>query len=157
MLIILYCFASHIYYFRLEIYNKTIIGFSFCDIQNYQCLDKWYNSYLRHWSFCISQKWNHKKNTVILCRLLPLNNIIYFLVPGISCNTKYQHDAKCLVGLTLHMQLLFHVLVCRYIVLTTEKLKFWYKTIECFFSTGYFTCCMKIMDLFFACEVIKYS
>ena len=55
--IIVYCFTSHVYYFRLEIYNKTIIGFtlwffplemfnitiigfSFCDMQNYQCLDQ---------------------------------------------------------------------------------------------------------------------
>ena len=30
MLIIFYCFTSHVYHFRLEIYNKTIIGFSFC-------------------------------------------------------------------------------------------------------------------------------
>ena len=54
MLINFYCFASHVYYFRLEIYdktiiefnlwlsplemyNKTIIGFGFCDMQNYQC------------------------------------------------------------------------------------------------------------------------
>ena len=26
---IFYCFASHLYYFGLEIYDKTIIGFSF--------------------------------------------------------------------------------------------------------------------------------
>ena len=50
---------SHVYYFRLEIYhktiigfslrfsplemyNKTIIGFGFYDMQNYQCLGKNY-------------------------------------------------------------------------------------------------------------------
>ena len=63
MLINFYCFTSHVYYFRLEIYNKTIIefslwfshlemyktiiGFSFCDMQNYQCLGKSYQSRLR--------------------------------------------------------------------------------------------------------------
>ena len=26
---IFYCFTSHVYYFRLEIYSKTITGFSF--------------------------------------------------------------------------------------------------------------------------------
>ena len=57
MLINLYCFTSLVYYFRLEIYdktiiefslwfsplemyNKTIIGFGFCDMQNYQCLGR---------------------------------------------------------------------------------------------------------------------
>ena len=57
MLINFYCFTSHVYYFRLQIYdktiiefslwfsplemyNKTIIGFGFCDMQNYQCLGK---------------------------------------------------------------------------------------------------------------------
>ena len=56
MLINFYYFTSHVYYFWLEIYdktiikfslwfsplemyNKTIIGFGFCDMQNYQCLD----------------------------------------------------------------------------------------------------------------------
>ena len=56
-----YGFASHVYYFRLEIYNKTIIefslwfsplemynktiiGFGFCDMQNYQCLGKSYHT-----------------------------------------------------------------------------------------------------------------
>ena len=34
-------------FFPLEMYNKTIIGFGFCDMQNYQCLGKSYdNSYL---------------------------------------------------------------------------------------------------------------
>ena len=59
MLINFYCFTSHVYYFQLEIYdktiiesslwfsplkmyNKTIIGFGFCDMQNYQCLGKSY-------------------------------------------------------------------------------------------------------------------
>ena len=59
MLIYFYCFTSHVYYFRLEIcdkttiefslwfsplemYNKTIIGFDFCDMQSYQCLGKIY-------------------------------------------------------------------------------------------------------------------
>ena len=59
MLIIFYCFRSHVYYFQLEIYSKTIIefslwlsplemysrtiiGFGFCDMQNYQCLGKSY-------------------------------------------------------------------------------------------------------------------
>ena len=53
MLIIFYCFSSYVYYFRLEIYktiigfslwfsplemyDKTIIGFGFCDMQDYQC------------------------------------------------------------------------------------------------------------------------
>ena len=54
MLINFYCLTNHVYYFRLEIYdktiiwfslwfsplemyNKTIIGFGFCDMQNYQC------------------------------------------------------------------------------------------------------------------------
>ena len=71
MLIVFYCFKSHVYYFQLKIYNKTIIGFSswfsplemynktitgfgFCDMQNYQCLGMSYqlafgwadNSYL---------------------------------------------------------------------------------------------------------------
>ena len=27
-------------FFRLEMYNKTIIRLGFCDMQNYQCLDK---------------------------------------------------------------------------------------------------------------------
>ena len=57
MLINFHCFTSHVYYFRLEIYdktiiwfslwfsplemcNKTIIGLGFCDMQNYQCLGK---------------------------------------------------------------------------------------------------------------------
>ena len=57
---IFYCFTSHVYYFRLEIYNKTIIGFSFCffplemynktiigfgfcGMQDYQCLGKNYH------------------------------------------------------------------------------------------------------------------
>ena len=31
----------------LEMYNKTIIGFGFCDMQNYQCLDKSYHPCLR--------------------------------------------------------------------------------------------------------------
>ena len=56
---ILYCLTSHIYYFGLEfynktiaefsfcffpleMYNKTIIGFDFCDMQNYQCLGESY-------------------------------------------------------------------------------------------------------------------
>ena len=55
MSIIFYCFTSHVYYFQLKIYNKTIIGFSlwfsllemynktiigfgFCDMPNDQCL-----------------------------------------------------------------------------------------------------------------------
>ena len=55
MLINFYCLTNHVYYFQLEIYdktiiefslwfsplkmyNKTIIGFGFCDLQNYQCL-----------------------------------------------------------------------------------------------------------------------
>ena len=59
-----YGFTSHVYYFRLEIYNKTIIefslwfsplemynkaiiGFGFCDMQNYQCLGKSYHPCLR--------------------------------------------------------------------------------------------------------------
>ena len=59
MLINIYCFTSHVYYFRLQIYdktiiefslwfsplemyNKTIIGFGFCDMQNYQYLGKSY-------------------------------------------------------------------------------------------------------------------
>ena len=63
MLINFYCFTSHIYHFRLEIYNKTIvecslwfprlewynktiIGFGFCDMQNYQCFGKSYHSRL---------------------------------------------------------------------------------------------------------------
>ena len=62
---IFYGFTSHyVYYFRLEIYNKTIIefslwfsplemynktiiGFGFCDMQNYQCLGKSYHPCLR--------------------------------------------------------------------------------------------------------------
>ena len=64
MLISFYCFTSHVYYFRLkiydktiiefslwfsplEMYNKTIIGFGFCDMQNYQCLGKSYQPRLR--------------------------------------------------------------------------------------------------------------
>ena len=64
MLINFYCFTSHVYYFRfeiydktiiefslwfspLEMYNKTIIGFGFCDMQNYQCLGKSYQPPLR--------------------------------------------------------------------------------------------------------------
>ena len=64
MLINFYCFTSHVYYFRLEIYDKTIIefslwfsplemynktitGFGFCDMQNYQCLGKSYQPRLR--------------------------------------------------------------------------------------------------------------
>ena len=52
MLINFYCFMSHVFYFRPKIYNKTvmeislwfspvemysktIIGFGFCDMQNY--------------------------------------------------------------------------------------------------------------------------
>ena len=31
----------------LEMYNKTIIGFGFCDMQNYQCLGKSYHPCLR--------------------------------------------------------------------------------------------------------------
>ena len=31
----------------LEMYNKTIIGFGFCDMQNYQCLGKSYQPRLR--------------------------------------------------------------------------------------------------------------
>ena len=60
MLVNFYCFTSHVYYFRfeiyidkttiefslwfspLEMYNKTIIGFDFCDMQSYQCLGKSY-------------------------------------------------------------------------------------------------------------------
>ena len=30
MLINFYCFTSHVYYFRLEIYDKTIIEYSLC-------------------------------------------------------------------------------------------------------------------------------
>ena len=61
MLINFYCFTSHVCYFRLEIYdktiiefslwfsslgmyNKTIIGFGFCDMQNYQCRGKSYQN-----------------------------------------------------------------------------------------------------------------
>ena len=64
MLINFYCFTSHVYYFQVEIYNKTIIefslwfsplemynktiiGFGFCDMQNYQCLGKSYQPRLR--------------------------------------------------------------------------------------------------------------
>ena len=64
MLINFCCFTSHVYYFRLDIYdktiiefslwfsspemyNKTIIGFGFCDMQNYQCLGKSYQPRLR--------------------------------------------------------------------------------------------------------------
>ena len=64
MLINIYCFTSHVYYLRLQIYdktiiefslwfaplemyNKTIIGFGFCDMQNYQCLGKSYQPRLR--------------------------------------------------------------------------------------------------------------
>ena len=64
MLINFYCSTSHVYYFRLEIYDKTIIefslwfsplkmynktisGFGFCDMQNYQCLGKSYQPRLR--------------------------------------------------------------------------------------------------------------
>ena len=59
MLIIFYCFTSHVYYFQVKIYNKTIIGFSlwvsplemyrfsFCDMLNYQCLGKSYQPRLR--------------------------------------------------------------------------------------------------------------
>ena len=67
MLINFYCFTSHVYYFRLEIYdktiiefslwfsplelyNKTIIGFGFCDMQNYQCLGKSYIELYRSWN-----------------------------------------------------------------------------------------------------------
>ena len=59
MLINFYCFTSHVYYFRLEVCDKTIIEFSlwfsplemfngtnirfgFFDMQNYQCLGKSY-------------------------------------------------------------------------------------------------------------------
>ena len=58
MLINIYCFTSHVYYLRLQIYDKTItefslwfaplemyktiIGFGFCDMQDYQCLGKSY-------------------------------------------------------------------------------------------------------------------
>ena len=31
----------------LEMYNKTIIGFGFCNMQNYQCLGKSYHPCLR--------------------------------------------------------------------------------------------------------------
>ena len=32
---------------RLTMYNKAIIGFGFCDMQNYQCLGKSYLTRLR--------------------------------------------------------------------------------------------------------------
>ena len=64
MLVIFYCFTSHVYYFQLKIYSKTIIGFSlwfsplemyiktiirfgFCDMPNYQCLGKSYQPRLQ--------------------------------------------------------------------------------------------------------------
>ena len=64
MLINFYCFTSHVSYFRLEtydktiielslwfspleMYNKTITGFGFCDMQNYQSLGKSYQPRLR--------------------------------------------------------------------------------------------------------------
>ena len=34
-------------FFPLKMYNKTIIGFGFCDMQNYQCLGKSYLLRLR--------------------------------------------------------------------------------------------------------------
>ena len=56
-MLIIFCYFSYVnHYFRLEIYNKTIIGFSFwffplelyktiivfglCDMQNYQCFGR---------------------------------------------------------------------------------------------------------------------
>ena len=36
-----------VYGFPLEMYNKTVIGFGFCDMQNYQCLGKSYQPCLR--------------------------------------------------------------------------------------------------------------
>ena len=64
MFCVLRGFTGHVYYFRLEIYNKTIIGislcfsplemynktiigFGFCDTQNYQCLGKSYQPRLQ--------------------------------------------------------------------------------------------------------------
>ena len=35
------------WFFSFELYNKTIIGFGFCDIQDYQCLGKNYHPCLR--------------------------------------------------------------------------------------------------------------
>ena len=35
------------YFFPLKMHNKTIIGFGFCDMQNYQCLGKSYQPRLR--------------------------------------------------------------------------------------------------------------
>ena len=34
-------------FFPFEMYNKTINGFGFCDMQNYQCLGKNYHPCLR--------------------------------------------------------------------------------------------------------------
>ena len=38
---------SSLWFSPLEMYNKTIIGFGFCDMQNYQCLGKSYHPCLR--------------------------------------------------------------------------------------------------------------